>query len=179
MATSQQGCCLWLVCLRGVCYPYWLQTQERIFVQNFVVNIVEVQTLGGIVLLGGDFNAHIVTLLDTIDTSDLCELLQAPELAETKQPNVVAKWQNRDTNVSGWGREFLDLWCDVGLLILNGRTSGNESKDTCLANGGHSIINYIVGSPVIWQTVTHLKVIVDDTHYCAMGGDSNHRPLRL
>jgi len=48
-----------------------------------------------------------------------------------------------------------------------------------LANGGHSTINYIVGSPTIWQVTTHLEVIINDTRYCAMGGDSNHMPLRL
>jgi len=26
---------------------------------------------------------------------------------------------------------------------------------------------------------THLEVIIDDTRYCAMGGDSDHRPLCL
>jgi len=58
--------------------------------QNLVTDIVKVQTLGGIVLLGGDFNACTTALPDTIDISDLCELLQAPELTETKQPNIVA-----------------------------------------------------------------------------------------
>jgi endonuclease/exonuclease/phosphatase (EEP) superfamily protein YafD len=55
-----------------------------------VADIIEVQTLGGIVLLGGDFNARTTTLPDTLDTSDLCELLQAPELAEIEKPSVVA-----------------------------------------------------------------------------------------
>jgi hypothetical protein len=49
-----------------------------------VADIAEVQTLKGIVLLGGDFNARTIALLDTIDINDLCELLQAPELAETE-----------------------------------------------------------------------------------------------
>jgi len=61
---------------------------ESLF-QNLIADIVEVQTMGGIVLLGGDFNARTAALLDTLDTSDLCELLQVPELAETKQPNIV------------------------------------------------------------------------------------------
>jgi len=54
-----------------------------------VAVIIEVQTLGGIVLLGGDFNARTTTLPDTLDTSDLCELLQAPELVEIEKPSVV------------------------------------------------------------------------------------------
>jgi len=63
---------------------------ESLF-QNLATNITEVQTLGGIILLGGDFNVHTTTLLNTIDINELCELLQAPELTETEQPNVVAK----------------------------------------------------------------------------------------
>ncbi len=63
---------------------------ESLF-QNLAVDIIKVQTLEGIVLLGGDCNVRIAALPNTIDTSDLCELLQALELTETEQPNVVAK----------------------------------------------------------------------------------------
>ncbi len=55
---------------------------ESLF-QNLATNIAEVQTLRSIVLLGGDFNVRTIVLPDTIDTNDLCELLQAPELAKT------------------------------------------------------------------------------------------------
>jgi hypothetical protein len=48
-----------------------------------------------------------------------------------------------------------------------------------LANAGRSTIDYIVGSPTVWQDATHLKVIINDTCYCAMGGDSDHMPLHL
>ncbi len=167
---------LWLRVSRGaapnlfVCVVYITaisskHENESLF-QNLVADITEVQTLGGIVLLGGDFNACTVTLPDTFDTSDLCELLQAPELAETEQPNVVATRQNRDASVGGWGRELLDLCYDAGLFILNGRTPNDESGEfTCLANGGRSTIDYIVGSPAIWQVTTHLEVIIDDIRY--------------
>jgi hypothetical protein len=109
---------------------------ESLF-QNLVGDIIEVQTLRGIVLLRGEFNAHTTTLLDTIDTNNLCKLLQVPKLAEIKQPGVVAKRQNRDASVNGWGHELLDLCCDAGLLVFNGRTPGDESGEfTCLSNGG-------------------------------------------
>jgi hypothetical protein len=47
---------------------------ESLF-QNPAIDITEVQTLRGILFLGRDFNAHIAALSNTIDTSDLCELL--------------------------------------------------------------------------------------------------------
>jgi hypothetical protein len=129
--------------------------------------------------MGGDFNARTATLSNTIDTSDLCELLQAPELVKTKHPNIVIKPQNRDASVR-LGRELLDLCCDDVLLILNGRTSGDELGEfTCLANVGHITVDYIVDSLAIWKAVTHLEVIINDTCYCAMGADFDHRPLCL
>jgi hypothetical protein len=100
---------------------------ESLF-QNLATNIVEVPTLGGIVLLGGDFNARTTTLLNTIDTSDLHELLQAPEFIGIEQLCVMAKRQNHDANVDGWGCELLDLCCDTGLFILNGQTLDDESR---------------------------------------------------
>jgi len=48
-----------------------------------------------------------------------------------------------------------------------------------LANGRRNTVNYVVDSPTVWQATTHLEVIIDDTRYCAMGGDFDHRPLRL
>jgi hypothetical protein len=47
---------------------------ESLF-ENLTIDIAKVKTLGGIVLLGGDFNAHIATLPNTINTNNLCELL--------------------------------------------------------------------------------------------------------
>jgi hypothetical protein len=77
------------------------EDENKSLFQNLATDIVEVQTLGGIILLGGDFNVRTATLLDTMDTNDLCELLQAPELAETEQPSIVAKQQNCNANVGG------------------------------------------------------------------------------
>jgi hypothetical protein len=150
--------------------PIGFKHKNESLFQNLTGDIVEVQTLGGIVLMGGDFNARTATLSNTINISDLCELLQAPEFARTEQPNIVTKRQNCDANVSSWGRELLNLCCDVGLFILNGRTSGDKLREfTCLANGGRNTVDYIVGSLVIWQTATHLEVIIDDTHIVRWG----------
>jgi hypothetical protein len=58
--------------------------ESKFLFQNLVVDIIEVQTLRGIILLGRDFNAHTIVLPDTIDINDLCELLQAPKFTETE-----------------------------------------------------------------------------------------------
>jgi hypothetical protein len=74
----------------------------------------------------------------------------------------------------------LDLCYDLGLFIFNGRTLRDKSREfTCLVNGGRNTVDYIVNSFIVWQAATHLEVIIDDTRYCTMGGDSNHRPLCL
>jgi hypothetical protein len=90
------------------------------------------------------------------------------------------KRKNCDVSVGGWGCKLLNLCCDTGLLILNGRMPSDKLRQfTCLANGGRSTIDYIIGSPAIWQVTTHFEVIIDDTRYCVVGGDSDHRLLHL
>jgi len=180
MATGQRGVALDLFVYVVYVAPVNSKHESESLFETLVTNITEVQTLRGIILLRGDFNACIATLLNTIDTNDLCELLQVLELVETKQPGTVAKQQNHYASVGGWGHELLDLCCDNGLFIFNGRMFSDESREfICLANGGCSTIDYIVGSFAIWQATTHFKVIIDGTHYCMVGGDSNHRPLHL
>jgi hypothetical protein len=71
-------------CLCGVVAPVGSKHDSEYLFQNMVTIIAEVQNLGGIILLGGDFNLRIVALLDTIDIDDLCELLYTPKLVEIK-----------------------------------------------------------------------------------------------
>jgi hypothetical protein len=76
---------LWLRVSRGaapdlfVCVvyatPVGSKHESKSLFQNLAVDIVEVQIIGSIILLGGDFNTGTTTLPDTIDTSDLCEWL--------------------------------------------------------------------------------------------------------
>jgi hypothetical protein len=130
--------------------PIGSKHERKFLFQNLAANITKVQTLRGIVLLEGDFNVRTAMLLDTIDTSDLCELLQAPKLVESEQPGTMPRRHNHDDSVGSWGHELLDLCCDVGLLIFNGQMPNDESGEfICLANGGRNTINYIVGSLIV------------------------------
>jgi hypothetical protein len=71
--------------------PIGSKHENKSLFQNLAADIAEVQTLGGIILLGGDFNSRSVGLPYTIDNSDLCELLHAPKLVEIEQLSIVAK----------------------------------------------------------------------------------------
>jgi hypothetical protein len=92
---------LWLRVNRGVApdlfvcvvyvAPIGSKHKNEFLFQNLATNIVEVQTLGGIVLLGGDFNVRTATLLDSINTKYLCELLQAHEIVESEQLGAMVK----------------------------------------------------------------------------------------
>jgi hypothetical protein len=92
---------LWLWVSRGAALNLFISVvyvspvrskhKSDFLLQNLTIDIVEVQTLKGIVLLGRDFNARIAALPNTIDINDLRELLQVPKLVETKQLSVVTK----------------------------------------------------------------------------------------
>ncbi len=71
---------LWLRVSRGVApdlfvyvvyvTPGGSKHENESLLQNLAVDIVEVQTLGGIILLGKDFNVRTTVLLDAIDIND-------------------------------------------------------------------------------------------------------------
>jgi len=63
--------------------PVGSKHENKSLFQNPAMDIVEVQILRGIILLGGDFNVCTIVLLNTIDTNDLCELLHVFEFVET------------------------------------------------------------------------------------------------
>jgi hypothetical protein len=63
--------------------PIGSKHESKSLFQNMVANIIKIHILGGIRFLGGDFNVRIATLLNTIDTNAICELLHAPKIIET------------------------------------------------------------------------------------------------
>jgi hypothetical protein len=93
---------------------------------------------------------------------------------------VLPERHNSDKGgLKGWHNEFLEFSCSSGLLILNGRIVGDESGEcTCFANGGSSLVDYMVTSPTLFDCATSLVV-----HKCPLfyekGCDSDHMPLSL
>ncbi len=73
--------------------------ESKSLFQNLVTDIVEVQTIGGIVLLGGDFHARNAMLPDTINITDLCCCNPSFRLA-TKARGCKVMGQEGDSRVT-------------------------------------------------------------------------------
>jgi len=75
---------------------------------DLLKDFAEIQALGGLLLVAGDFNAHTAEGPDCTDLGDLAELLQVSELAEGPTPDDVAVRHNSDpAKVNKWGRGTL------------------------------------------------------------------------
>jgi hypothetical protein len=55
----------------------------------------------------------------------------------------------------------------------------NQGNSLVWQMGGATLSIILLAHLQFGQATTHLEVIIDDTRYCAMGGDSNHKPLHL
>jgi hypothetical protein len=87
MATGQQVVAPDLfVCVVYVA-PIGSKHESESLFQNLAGDITEVQTLGGIVLMGGDFNARIAALSDTIDTNTF---MNSYKLVNSRKLNIQA-----------------------------------------------------------------------------------------
>jgi hypothetical protein len=88
---------------------------------------------------------------------------------------VLPKRHNSDKGgLKGWHNEFLDFCHSSGLFILNGRITSDESGEcTCFANGGSSLVDYMVTSPALFDCATSLVIHKCPLFY-AKGCDSDH-----
>lgn len=82
-------------------------------------------------------------------------------------PKHIVPWQSCDKQAPDsrtWGPELLALCCDANLLILNGRTSGDEiGKYTFGVDpaSGHSVIHHYISSAKCMSAVQSLCVLED------------------
>ena len=134
--------------------------------------------MGAQILICADMNARtaqepdyvcIDALQDYVDVSG-----DIDELPEHIVPRQSCDKQAPDSRT--WGPELLALCCDANLLILNGRTSGDEiGKYTFGVDpaSGHSVIDYYISSAKCMSAVQSLCVL-EDTN-CR----TDHFPVQL
>ena len=63
--------------------------------------------------------------------------------------------------VNNFDRDLKSFCESYGMQILNGRVPGDKNGDiTCVANGGRSVIDYMLVNTRLYSFIQHFKVIV-------------------
>ncbi len=185
---STDGTKLWLQFQRSGATPLSLAVvyappkgspyaDEGLF-DNIAAEVGMIQDLGGSILLTGDFNARTSAANDYVDCRYFADHMPDMLPLGNDFSEVLPERHNSDKGgLKGWHNEFLDLCHSSRLFILNGRITCDESGEcTCFANGGSSLVDYMVASPALFDCATSLVV-----HKCPLfygkGCDSDHRPL--
>ncbi len=152
---------------------------DKALYDHIAQEIAEAENTLGSVILAGDFNARTWEEADSVDCTSLCNVLQIPDLQDTRPPPQFR--QNRDVAApSRWYKELLGLCGATGYRILNGRVARDLTGEyTCLANHDHSTIDYMIASPQMFEAAQHLEVLTDPAYCGNKQSESNHRPLVL
>ncbi len=130
------------------------------------------------VLICGDFNARTAEEPDFLRMAELQPYLPTA-LDEDELPDYIRQRRNKDLLAPGsqtWGPELLGFCQQADLLILNGRTPGDEYGQFTFQNakGCCSTIDYFVASAQCFSAVKSLHVL-DEAARCR----SDHNPLLL
>jgi hypothetical protein len=156
--------------------PY---ADEGLF-DNIAAEVRMIQDLGGSILLISDFNARTSAADDYVDCRYFADHMPDMLLVGNDFPEVLPERHNSDKGgLKGWHNEFLDLCRSSGLFILNGKIASDELGEcTCFANGGSSLVDYMVASLALFDCATSL-VVHKCPLFCEKGGDFDHMPLSL
>ena len=122
----------------------------------------------GDIILCGDFNAltgNLKDFLENDDVQDLC-INSCFDMAEELQD-----CNNRDIQISPFGRLLIEKCISFNLAILNGRTRGDLSGQyTCYTHNGASTIDYAIVYKTLIQHIYHVTVHPPNFNSC-------HSPL--
>ncbi len=141
-------------------------------------DVLEYQGKGSQTLICGDFNARTAEEPDFLRMADLQPFLPTA-LDEDELPDYIQQRRNKDLLAPGsqtWGPELLGFCQQADLLILNGRTLGDEYGQFTFKNtkGDCSTIDYFVASADCFAAVKSLHVLDEAARY-----NSDHNPLLL
>ena len=129
-------------------------------------DVLHFQNMGAQILICGDMNARTAQEPDYICIDALQEYVDVPGGIDELPEHIVPR-QNCDKQAPDgrtWGPELLALCCDANLLILNGRTPGDELGQYTFGVGsasGHSVIDYYFSSAKCMSAVQSLRVLKD------------------
>ena len=140
-------------------------------------DVLDYQSRGAQILICGDFNARTAEEPDFVRTAELQPFLPtAPD--DEELPDYIPQMRNCDKVAPGsqtWGPELLGFCQQNNLLILNGRTVGDEcGQCTFQSARGKSTVDYFIASVHCMTAAKSLHVLEEAAHY-----GSDHNPLFL
>ena len=100
-------------------------------------------------LIAGDWNARIGQKIE----EDLFDRFQfiSTDLEELVKIDYSER-KSQDKTINRSGRQLLKFTAQSGLMILNGRSRGDESGEfTFISNAGSSVVDYMLASPKIFE----------------------------
>ena len=122
----------------------------------------------GYVYISGDFNSR---------TSDYYDYFHfdryiCPHMYDNDLIDIPTRL-NMDRTIDSYGRKLLDLCCNTGLLIVNGRLYNDRTGEfTCCSNNGLSTVDYLLTSYECFSLLSNFTVL----HFNEF---SDHAPLHF
>ncbi len=127
----------------------------------------------GMILHLGDFNSRIGNLNENWDPADITRLNHQEPYIEANIHASIPIRSSNDNKINNFGRKLINMCETLGLVILNGRTPGdNSGKLTCYTHNGSSLIDYGICSLELFKYIKYFQV-QEQTWY------SDHSPIQL
>ena len=119
------------------------------------------------IFLSGDLNSRISNFQDFIPNDDLQFVF-----GDTDYPSDTFNIhrESKDETYNRFGTYFVELCCTYGIHVFNGRLFNDKRGEiTCTANNANSIVDYMVASSSLFDSILHFQVGNEDF--------SDHFPL--
>ena len=112
------------------------------------------------IMLARDFSARTGELDDFImtDSTEFVPELRDNPSYDTDDFNIPK--ENVDKEINNYGRDLIRFCQSYGMHIVNGHVTGDERGNImCVANGGQSVVDYILVNTRFYNRISHLESI--------------------
>lgn len=154
-----------------LCFPYVAHENSIVYTDKVLkgIELLEQQYMNTCLtvndnipwFIGGDMNARTGEVYDVLlqnNLQDYC--LQADCWSDLFDNVSLPGRQSPDKDTNNFGLQLIQFCKTFDLFILNGRTKGDTpGKVTCVANGGMSVIDYMLLSKSMEECVDTFEVL--------------------
>ena len=139
---------------------FYTDRQERDGIVDIETTILDILSEIGDcnIFVAGDLNARTGSEDDFIQDDNIMHLPGVEDWYPVDDFNVPRS--SRDAQTNAFGRSLLDMCRTLGIHMLNGRLPGDQDGEfTFCARAGNSVVDYMLVSSELFNTVTDFQVI--------------------